>query len=99
MTKSIKFGIIGGGLMGREFASAAARWCHLLDLTFGRNLLPSATRTPRFTRGAPTTSRQSAKQPPTTVNFWRRTKSTRSTAVPHTCTPRFTRRSFVRGNT
>lgn len=25
----IKFGIIGCGLMGREFASAAARWCHL----------------------------------------------------------------------
>ncbi|MBQ6158941.1 MAG: Gfo/Idh/MocA family oxidoreductase [Thermoguttaceae bacterium] len=31
MTKTIKFGIIGGGLMGREFASAAARWCHLLE--------------------------------------------------------------------
>src|SRR6266851_519096 len=27
----INFGIIGCGLMGREFASAAARWCHLLD--------------------------------------------------------------------
>jgi predicted dehydrogenase len=32
MQKSeINFGIIGCGLMGREFASAAARWCHLLD--------------------------------------------------------------------
>lgn len=30
----IKFGVIGCGLMGREFASAAARWCHLLDLDF-----------------------------------------------------------------
>lgn len=30
--KNIKFGIIGCGLMGREFASAAARWCHLLDM-------------------------------------------------------------------
>ena len=29
--KVIRFGIIGCGLMGREFASAAARWCHLLD--------------------------------------------------------------------
>lgn len=29
--KTIRFGIIGGGLMGKEFASAAARWCHLLD--------------------------------------------------------------------
>ncbi len=25
----VRFGIIGGGLMGREFASAVARWCHL----------------------------------------------------------------------
>ena len=30
--KTVKFGIIGAGLMGREFASAAARWAHLLDL-------------------------------------------------------------------
>ena len=29
--REINFGIIGCGLMGREFASAAARWCHLLD--------------------------------------------------------------------
>jgi predicted dehydrogenase len=29
--EKIKFGIIGLGLMGREFASAAARWCHLPD--------------------------------------------------------------------
>lgn len=28
--KSIRFGVIGCGLMGREFASASARWCHLL---------------------------------------------------------------------
>ncbi len=32
--KQIRFGIIGLGLMGREFGSAAARWCHLLDLDF-----------------------------------------------------------------
>ena len=30
--KTIEFGIIGAGLMGKEFASAAARWCHLLDI-------------------------------------------------------------------
>jgi predicted dehydrogenase len=30
--KTIHFGIIGCGLMGREFASAAARWCHLTEL-------------------------------------------------------------------
>lgn len=27
--KSLKFGIIGCGLMGKEFAGAAMRWCHL----------------------------------------------------------------------
>jgi len=32
--RTIRFGVIGCGLMGREFASAAARWCHLLDLPF-----------------------------------------------------------------
>ena len=30
--KTIRFGLIGCGLMGREFASAAARWCHLPDM-------------------------------------------------------------------
>lgn len=29
--KTFRFGIIGCGLMGREFASAAARWMHLTD--------------------------------------------------------------------
>jgi predicted dehydrogenase len=28
----VRFGIIGGGLMGREFASAAARWVHLAEI-------------------------------------------------------------------
>ncbi|HUP31759.1 MAG TPA: Gfo/Idh/MocA family oxidoreductase [Gaiellaceae bacterium] len=28
----VRFGLVGGGLMGREFASAAARWIHLADL-------------------------------------------------------------------
>jgi predicted dehydrogenase len=28
----VRFGIVGGGLMGREFASAAARWVHLGDI-------------------------------------------------------------------
>lgn len=32
--KTYRFGIIGCGLMGREFGSAVARWCHLTDLPF-----------------------------------------------------------------
>lgn len=32
MSRELRFGIIGLGLMGREFASAAARWCHLLNM-------------------------------------------------------------------
>ena len=31
--KTVKFGIIGLGLMGREFGSAAARWCHLTEMS------------------------------------------------------------------
>jgi predicted dehydrogenase len=30
--RDLRFGIIGLGLMGKEFASAAARWCHLTDI-------------------------------------------------------------------
>ncbi len=29
---TIRFGLIGCGLMGREFASATARWCHLTNV-------------------------------------------------------------------
>ncbi len=42
----INFGIIGCGLMGREFASAAARWCHLLDLDFEPHLTAVCNRSP-----------------------------------------------------
>lgn len=31
MPDVIRFGIIGGGMMGREFAAAAARWCQFVD--------------------------------------------------------------------
>lgn len=30
--RTVRFGIVGCGLMGREFASAAARWMHLQDM-------------------------------------------------------------------
>ena len=32
--ETIRFGLIGGGLMGKEFASAAARWMHLQEVNF-----------------------------------------------------------------
>lgn len=35
----IRFGVIGCGLMGREFASAVGRWCHLLDLDFAPQIV------------------------------------------------------------
>ena len=31
--KTVHFAIVGCGLMGREFASAAARWAHLPEMT------------------------------------------------------------------
>ena len=31
--RTVRFGVIGCGLMGREFGSAAARWCHLPEMT------------------------------------------------------------------
>jgi predicted dehydrogenase len=43
--KRIRFGIIGGGLMGREFASAIARWCHVLDLPFAPEVVAVCSRT------------------------------------------------------
>lgn len=42
----INFGVIGCGLMGREFASAAARWCHLLDLDFAPRIVAACDLNP-----------------------------------------------------
>jgi predicted dehydrogenase len=40
MSKTIiRFGVIGCGLMGKEFASAAARWCHLLQVDFAPSIV------------------------------------------------------------
>jgi predicted dehydrogenase len=44
--KEICFGVIGCGLMGREFASAVARWCHLLDLDVEPHIVAVCSRTP-----------------------------------------------------
>lgn len=46
MTRVINFGVIGCGLMGREFASAAARWCHLSGLDFQPRILAACDNKP-----------------------------------------------------
>ena len=40
--RTINFGVIGCGLMGREFASAAARWNHLVGLDFAPKIVAAA---------------------------------------------------------
>jgi predicted dehydrogenase len=41
--RKVRFGIIGCGLMGREFASAAARFCHLPDLAAAPEIVAVAS--------------------------------------------------------
>ncbi|MBM4027844.1 MAG: gfo/Idh/MocA family oxidoreductase, partial [Planctomycetes bacterium] len=43
--QTIRFGIIGAGMMGREFASAAARWLHLPELTIRPEIVALCNRT------------------------------------------------------
>ena len=44
--KTLRFGIIGAGMMGREFASAAARWCHLLEAKARPEIVAVCNRSP-----------------------------------------------------
>jgi len=44
--KTIRFGIIGGGLMGREIASATARWTHLTEPPAKVELVSVCSRSP-----------------------------------------------------
>lgn len=46
--KRIGFGIIGCGLMGREFASAAARWAHLPEIDCAPQLVAVCDSNPRL---------------------------------------------------
>jgi len=56
--REIRFGVIGCGLMGREFASAAGRWCHLVDLDFAPRIVAAcdtdSAATGWFERNVPT---------------------------------------------
>ena len=44
--KTIRFGIVGCGLMGREFASAAARWSHLVEMDSCPEIVAICNRSP-----------------------------------------------------
>jgi len=44
--RTIPFGVIGCGLMGREFASATARWCHLTGVEFAPQIVAACNRRP-----------------------------------------------------
>ncbi len=46
----VSFGLIGGGLMGREFASACARWLHLEPLGVRPRIVAVADTTPEVLR-------------------------------------------------
>lgn len=43
---TVRFGVIGCGLMGREFASAAARWLHLVDAPLRPEIVAVCDRDP-----------------------------------------------------
>ncbi len=46
----IRFGVIGCGLMGKEFASAAARWCHLTGVDFQPRIVAVCDAVPEATQ-------------------------------------------------
>lgn len=43
--RTVRFGLIGCGMMGREFASAAARWMHLPEMTVRPEIIAICSRT------------------------------------------------------
>jgi len=43
--RTVRFGIIGCGMMGREFASVAARWLHLPEMTIRPEIVAICNRT------------------------------------------------------
>jgi len=47
--KDIRVACIGCGMMGREFASAAGRWCHLSDLDFAPRVVAACDTNPQAT--------------------------------------------------
>jgi len=47
--RTVKFGIVGCGLMGREFASAAARWFHLNNMDARPDIVAVCDKAPALT--------------------------------------------------
>lgn len=47
--RTVRFGVIGCGLMGREFASAAARWCHLPEMDVRPEIVAACDTNPALT--------------------------------------------------
>lgn len=43
--RTVRFGVVGCGMMGREFASAAARWLHLPEMTVRPEIVAICNRT------------------------------------------------------
>lgn len=62
--RAIRFGVIGCGLMGKEFASAAARWCHLKNAPARPDIVAVCNRSaaPRewFTRHFPSVTQSTS---------------------------------------
>lgn len=48
--RTVRFGIIGCGLMGREFGSAAARWFHLSEMDVKPEIVAVCDKNPELTR-------------------------------------------------
>ena len=86
--RKVRFGIIGLGLMGREFGSAIARWCHLLfDGPVPELAGICDTNIDVARAGSRTTFRPSGSPPRATRTCSPRRTSRRSTApCPTTCT-------------
>ncbi|MBN1558034.1 MAG: Gfo/Idh/MocA family oxidoreductase [Lentisphaerae bacterium] len=49
MMKTVRFGVIGCGLMGREFASAAGRWFHLAEMDVRPEIVAACDVNPAMT--------------------------------------------------
>ena len=96
----LALGIIGGGLMGREVASAIARWCALLDVKSGRSWWRCATRSRPRASGSRRTCRASSRRRPTTASCWPTRRCRRSTAPCRiTCTSSSTSTSSAPAST